>query len=143
MKSGLVGNKGMVAARLIFDGGSVGNPGDSYGSFRWKIAEGKLSPPSRRRFGHGTNNQAEYMALIDGLKALISELSSANLDPDDIALEIRGDSRLVLKQLAGEWKVKNAALRKLHAAARPLISQFGEIQMVHQARSETVRALGH
>lgn len=83
------------------------------------------------------------MALIEGLEALIEELSSTQSKPDEVALEIRGDSRLVLKQLAGEWKIKNVALRKLHRSAQSLINQFGEVQMVHQARSETVRALGH
>jgi ribonuclease HI len=121
----------------------VGNPGECYGSFRWKIADGKLSRPIRQRFGYGTNNQAEYMALIEGLKALVAELSSTKSNPVEATLEIRGDSKLVLKQLAGEWKVKNAALRKLHTSAQSLINQFGEVQLVHQARSETVRALGH
>jgi ribonuclease HI len=83
------------------------------------------------------------MALIEGLEALISELSTTKSNPDEVALEIRGDSRLVLKQLAGEWKVKNTALRKLHASAQSLIKRFGEAHMVHQTRSETVRALGH
>ena len=121
----------------------MGNPGDCYGSFRWKIADGPLSRPSRRRFGFGTNNQAEYWALIEGLAELIEELSTLNSKPDEIALEIRGDSSLVLRQLAGDWKVKNAALRKLHASALYLIKQFAEVELVHQARSETVRALGH
>ncbi|MEE9216056.1 MAG: ribonuclease HI family protein [Anaerolineales bacterium] len=139
----MAGSKGLLSCTLIFDGGSVGNPGDCYGSFRWKIADGPLSRPNRRRFGYGTNNQAEYMALIEGLESLLAELSSIEANPDEVGLEIRGDSRLVLKQLAGEWKVKNAALRKLHASAQSLIIQFGEVQLVHQARSETVRALGH
>ena len=139
----MAGSKGILSCKLVFDGGSVGNPGDCYGSFRWKIANGQLSRPSRRRFGYGTNNQAEYMALIAGLKSLISQLSSAKSSPVEVALEIRGDSKLVLKQLAGEWKVKNAVLRKLHSSAQSLIKQFGEVQLVHQARSETVRALGH
>jgi ribonuclease HI len=121
----------------------VGNPGECYGSFRWKIADGKLSRPIRQRFGYGTNNQAEYMALIEGLKVLVAELLSTKSNPVEATLEIRGDSKLVLKQLAGEWKVKNAALRKLHTSAQSLINQFGEVQLVHQARSETVRALGH
>ncbi len=136
-------SRGILSCKLVFDGGSVGNPGDCYGSFRWKIADGQISRPSRRRFGYGTNNQAEYRGLIEGLEALIDELSSTQSKPDEVALEIRGDSRLVLKQLAGEWKVKNPALRKLHGSAQSLINQFGEVQMVHQARSETVRALGH
>ena len=121
----------------------MGNPGDCYGSFRWKVAGGALSRPSRRRFGYGTNNQAEYWALIEGLAELIEELSTSKSNLDEVALEIRGDSSLVLRQLAGDWKVKNAALRKLHASALSLIKQFGDVELVHQARSETVRALGH
>lgn len=128
---------------LVFDGGSIGNPGESYGSFRWKLEEEPLSPPSRKHFGHGTNNQAEYQALIEGLKALLSELSSRDIDPNRLQLEIRGDSRLVLKQLAGEWKIKNATLRELHSSATSLIGNYGEVRFVHQSRSETVRALGH
>ena len=131
------------SCELIFDGGSVGNPGQSYGSFRWRLGDGPLSTPSRRRFGYGTNNQAEYKALIEGLKSLLSELSAYKTSAAEVELVIRGDSRLVLKQLAGDWKVKNAALRKLHSSARSLMVKFGEVKMVHQARSETVRALGH
>jgi len=134
---------GNLSCELIFDGGSVGNPGDSYGSFRWRFADGPLSPPGRRRFGYGTNNQAEYKALIEGLMSLLNELSSNGTRPADVELVIRGDSRLVLKQLAGEWKVKNAALRELHSSATLLMAEFSGVRMVHQARSETVRALGH
>lgn len=134
---------GNLSCELIFDGGSVGNPGDSYGSFRWRLADGPLSAPGRRRFGYGTNNQAEYKALIEGLKSLLNELSSKGTRPADVKLAIRGDSRLVLKQLAGEWKVKNAALRELHSSATSLMAKFSGVQMVHHARSETVRALGH
>jgi len=83
------------------------------------------------------------MALIEGLKSLLNELASLETRPADVKLAILGDSRLVLKQLAGEWKVKNAALRKLHSTARALVAKFGAVQFVHQARSETVRALGH
>ena len=132
-----------LSGELIFDGGSAGNPGDSYGSFRWSLAGGPLSPPSRLRFGYGTNNQAEYKALIEGLKSLLDELSSSGTSPVDVELVIRGDSRLILKQLAGDWKVKNAALRKLHSSAYSLMAKFGKVQMLHQARSETVRTLGH
>ncbi|MFQ5943183.1 MAG: reverse transcriptase-like protein [Anaerolineales bacterium] len=121
----------------------MGNPGESYGSFRWQLADAPQSHPSRRRFGHGTNNQAEYKSLIEGLRALLKELSSRGTDPGEISLTVRGDSRLVLKQLAGEWKVKNSALRELHSSASKLLTKFGSVQLVHQARSETVKALGH
>lgn len=134
---------GNLSCELIFDGGSVGNPGDSYGSFRWRLADGPLTKPGRRRFGYGTNNQAEYKALIEGLRSLLTELSTIGTRPADVDLAIRGDSRLVLRQLAGEWKVKNAALRELHSSATTLIAKFSGVQMVHQTRSETVRALGH
>jgi ribonuclease HI len=132
-----------ISCELIFDGGSIGNPGESYGSFRWKLSKGPLSAPGRRRFGNGTNNQAEYKALIEGLKSLLSELSAKGTDPHEVELTIRGDSRLVLKQLSREWKVKNATLRQLHSRADSLIREFGTVRFIHQARSETLRTLGH
>ena len=128
---------------LVFDGGSAGNPGTAYGSFRWRPPGGKLRPARRLWFGHGTNNQAEYKSLIEGLKWVLSELDRAGLDPGDLRLRVRGDSRLVLKQIAGEWKVKNAKLRELRTEAVRLLNRFGPVNLIHQDRAESVRSLGH
>ena len=81
--------------------------------------------------------------MIEGLNALLDEFNTLGSNPSEATLVIRGDSRLVLKQVAGEWKIKNAALKELNAEAQPLLARFGDVQLVHQTRAETVRALGH
>jgi ribonuclease HI len=136
----------MVASRpvvLTFDGGSLGNPGHAYGSFRLSPGRGKDLPPTRLKFGYGTNNQAEYQALIAGLEGLLSWARKGKLDLQSVAVELRGDSQLVLNQLSGEWRVKDPELRRLHSRARRLIDQFGRVEFIHQPRAVTVRVLGH
>lgn len=128
---------------LVFDGGSIGNPGRAYGSYRWKPKGGRASPAERLAFGTGTNNQAEYRALVAGLQRLLGELKLEGVRLASVELEVRGDSRLVINQLSGKWKVKNAVLKDLHRQASELLSLFGEVRLVHQARALTVRALGH
>ena len=100
-------------------------------------------PPSRLRFGRGTNNQAEYLSLIAGLREVLKHLNQNSEDPRSVHLEIRGDSKLVLSQLQGAWKVKNAVLKELHREASALLSGFGNVSFRHQPRYLTVRALGH
>ncbi len=128
---------------LVFDGGSKGNPGDSFGSFRLQIDGVPVGPPQRIRFGRGTNNQAEYLSLLAGLRSLLEYLERSGASPSSVHLEIRGDSKLVLSQLQGSWKVKNSVLKELHREAHALLSDFGEVRLVHQPRFMTVRALGH
>ncbi len=136
----------MAASRpvvLTFDGGSLGNPGRAYGSYRLAPTRGKALPPKRLEFGYGTNNQAEYQALIAGLEGLLSWARKGKLDPQSVAVELRGDSQLVLNQLSGEWRVKDPELRRLHSRAQGLIDQFGRVEFIHQPRAVTVRMLGH
>jgi ribonuclease HI len=136
----------MAASRqvvLTFDGGSLGNPGRAYGSFRLSPGRGKNLPPTRLEFGYGTNNQAEYQALIAGLEAVLLWAVKSGHDPRAILVELRGDSQLVLNQLSGEWKVKHPDLRRLHSRARSLIDQFRRVEFIHQPRAVTVRVLGH
>ena len=71
-----------------------------------------------RYLGVATNNQAEYQALIDGLKAI------AEWKPD--RLEVYLDSKLVVEQVNGKWKVKEAELKELHKQATELLQQFGD-----------------
>ena len=70
-----------------------------------------------RYIGKATNNQAEYHALIDGLKAV------AEWKPD--ALDVYLDSKLVVEQVNGRWKVKEPELKELHAQATALLKSFG------------------
>jgi len=128
---------------LIFDGGSRGNPGAAYGSYRLQRSGATPLPIRRLTFGHGTNNEAEYKALLGGLRGLERVLAESGVRPADVALEVRGDSRLVLEQLRGAWKVKNARLAHLHREAEKLLDAFGEVRLIHQDRGRSVRVLGH
>jgi ribonuclease HI len=79
-----------------------------------------------RFLGIATNNEAEYEALIEGLKA-VSEWK-----PD--RLEVFLDSKLVVEQVNGRWKVKEARLQPLQAKAKELMAAFPEVEIKHVAR---------
>ena len=96
------------------DGGSRGNPGPAaYGALVRDAATGEVLNSEGLTLGVTTNNVAEYSALVAGL-----EMARA-LDPD-AALDVRMDSRLVIEQMAGRWKVKHPAIKPLFAKARQL-----------------------
>ena len=128
---------------LVFDGGSQGNPGPSYGSFRIGRKGGHLGNPERLTFGKGTNNEAEYATLIEGVKGVLAELKANKTSPSNVHLEIRGDSQLVIHQLDGSWKAKDARMRQFRDEARVLLDAFGDVRYSYQPRSRTVRLLGH
>jgi ribonuclease HI len=128
---------------VVFDGGSRGNPGPSYGSFVLQEAGKPPARPVRLEFGQATNNEAEYIALIAALENLLSILEAQDNSSARIALEIKGDSQLVIKQLKGEWKAKNDRLRALRDRVHNLLMQFKHVELIHQGREETVEILGH
>jgi ribonuclease HI len=126
----------------VFDGGSRGNPGEGYGSFtykglvvRWQT--GILYP------GKTTNNQAEYMTLIAGLRSILFDCQALGLSSREVSVEVRSDSQLVVNQVNGRWKIKNAELRKLQIDATKLLGQFAKWELGWHPRSESVRILGH
>jgi ribonuclease HI len=125
---------------IVFDGGSLGNPGKGYGSYEI-TSEGAVVRHVRHEYGNNiTNNQAEYQTLIEALKWLQAELGAT---AKTTRVEIFGDSLLVINQLQGKWKVKNAGLRPLVTEALDLISRFGTIKLNWHARSNSVDRLGH
>jgi hypothetical protein len=65
------------------------------------------------------------------------------LRPADVEIEVRGDSRLVLEQLRGVWRVRNSRLAGLHRQAADLLEPYAQVRLVHQDRSRSVRVLGH
>lgn len=98
----------MTAKYIIeADGGSRGNPGPAaYGAVVRDSATDQVLVEKAGYLGETTNNVAEYTGLLEGL-ALAFEL-----DPEAI-VEARLDSKLVVEQMSGRWKIKNDALRKL------------------------------
>jgi len=131
------------AYTVIFDGGSLGNPGRGYGSYELRNPQGKTIH-EQLNFDHlgptVTNNQAEYMTLIAALERLLGLLGER---ARSVRLVVRGDSQLVIRQLLGQWKVRNAELAPLHQRALMLLRRFGSHELVWQPRSESVKVLGH
>ena len=128
---------------LVFDGGSQGNPGPAYGSYRFGPKRGKLGNPRRLDLGRGTNNEAEYATLIAGVQAVLADLRDRKTHPSTVTLEIRGDSQLVIRQVEGAWKAKDARMRDFRDKVRSLLSAFAGVHYTHQPRSRTVSLLGH
>ena len=96
------------------DGGSRGNPGPAaYGAVVRDAQTSKVLAAEGLPIGRATNNVAEYRGLIAGLEM------ARELDPT-AALEVRMDSRLVIEQMAGRWKVKHADMKSLALAAARL-----------------------
>jgi ribonuclease HI len=98
-----------MRARLFTDGGARGNPGPAAAAYVLEADDGSTLDARGRAIGVATNNVAEYAALIDGLRRA-AELSVSEL-------EVVSDSELMVKQMRGEYRVKNAALRELHEEA--------------------------
>jgi ribonuclease HI/mannose-6-phosphate isomerase-like protein (cupin superfamily) len=127
----------------VFDGGRRGNPGQGYGSF---LVQSPNRKPVIKRIEFGdnyTNNQAEYDSLIKCLEYIIERLEVTNRSPSMVQLEIKTDSDLVANQVLGNFKVKDAGLRKRHAQALELLDRFAEWSIAWQPREETVKLLGH
>jgi ribonuclease HI len=120
---------------IYFDGGSRGNPGPA--AIGALVLDPSTEPPGRlatvsERIGVATNNVAEYRALIAGLEA-------ASATPAR-AVKVRGDSQLVIEQLAGRWKVKQRHLQPLHAHAQALLDDYEEVDLAHVRREQNVEA---
>jgi ribonuclease HI len=109
-----------VNARLFTDGGSRGNPGPAAAAYVLETEDGHVLAAHGEVIGVATNNVAEYRALVAGLaKAL--ELGVDELD-------VVSDSELVVKQMNGEYKVKNAALVDLSLEAAKIARQLGKVR---------------
>ncbi|MDP9866547.1 MULTISPECIES: bifunctional RNase H/acid phosphatase [Streptosporangium] len=105
----------MTAYVVEADGGSRGNPGPAgYGAVVKDAADGQVLVETAEAIGTQTNNVAEYRGLIAGLQSLLA------LAGDGAAVEVRMDSKLVIEQMAGRWKIKNEGLRPLALEAGAL-----------------------
>ncbi|MDQ2682396.1 MAG: ribonuclease HI family protein [Chloroflexota bacterium] len=129
--------------RVVFDGGSLGNPGVGYGSYRI-TGPGVDSGIVQLEFSQNgeivSNNQAEYRSLIAALDHLPR---LAGRPARECAVVINGDSKLVIEQLSGRWKVKHPDMKVWHAEAKELLSGFGEYRLTWHARKNSVKELGH
>ncbi len=108
-----------MRARLSTDGGARGNPGPAAYAYVLEAEDGTVLAARGEAIGVATNNVAEYSALIAGLEKAV-ELSIREL-------EVISDSELMVKQMRGEYKVKNEALRELSRRASRLARELGSV----------------
>lgn len=135
---------GIKQYTIVFDGGSKGNPGRGYGSYRLYGPDGENVVHEELNFdsrgNQVTNNEAEYLSLIRALQQLATRLGDSALTSDVLIL---GDSQLVINQLGGSWKVRKSSLQALHRQATELLRAFGAHELRWHDRSNSVRLLGH
>jgi probable phosphoglycerate mutase len=125
---------------VVFDGGSLGNPGKGYGSYEIAGPDGTVAA-RQVQFGNDmTNNQAEFRAVIAALEDLLERVGPR---AGSLSVAVRGDSQLVIRGLSGEWRVKHAGLRPLHQRAADLLRQFGKVDLAWHPRRVSVRTFGH
>lgn len=118
----------MKTFQLYTDGGARGNPGPAGAGALLLGPDGAEVEAISAYLGEQTNNQAEYRALLLGLQAAI--------DNDVRELEVRMDSELIVKQMKGEYKVKNHGMKILHDQAKQLVAKFDYISFQHIPRDE-------
>jgi ribonuclease HI len=119
------------------DGGARGNPGPAGIGVVVTDGKGKILAEISEHIGDSTNNVAEYTAVLHGLVAVKTLLGGqTRIVPIDWKL----DSELVVKQLAGEYKVKNPGLRALHQEIQDLRAEFPHLTFTHVRREQNVEA---
>jgi len=116
-----------VKARLFTDGGARGNPGPAAYGFVLESEDGTVLAAEGEAIGSATNNVAEYSGLVAGLQKAL-ELHVPEV-------EVVSDSELMVKQMRGEYRVKNEALRELYDEATALARRLGNVEYRHVKRA--------
>ena len=117
--------------KVYVDGASRGNPGES-GIGVLVVRTDGTREKIREYIGSGTNNEAEYKALIKALGYLVAEASPK--------VKIHTDSQLVASQMNGLWKVKDPKLRILHSEAKKLASSLPALDIEYIPREKNAEA---
>ena len=121
-----------MRARLFTDGGARGNPGPAAYAYVLEAEDGTVLASLGQAIGVATNNVAEYSALVAGLEQAVE------LGVDE--LEVVSDSELMVKQMRGEYKIKNEALRGLSLDAARFAQRLGRVTYTAVRREHNVLA---
>ena len=123
-----------MAGKLVVnvDGGARGNPGPAAVAAVASTPDGEIVGERGKRIGDATNNVAEYRAVVLGAE-LARELGATEL-------ELIGDSELIVRQIRGEYKVKQEHLRPLHASALKALMEFDRWSIRHVKREQNAEA---
>jgi ribonuclease HI len=114
------------------DGGARGNPGPAAIGVVVRNDDGAVVEAVGETIGRQTNNVAEYKAMLRGI-----ELALAH-GADEV--EMVGDSELIIRQIEGRYKVKNAAMKNLHAQAVKALAEFDDWSIRHVKRAQNADA---
>ncbi len=114
------------------DGGSRGNPGPGALGFVLSDPSGAEVEARGEYLGHVTNNVAEYRSLIAGLEAAMRHGARP--------LRVAMDSELVVRQMTGQYRVKNAGLKPLHGQAQEAVRKLGRVRWTSVPREDNGRA---
>ena len=117
-----------MKAVLFTDGGARGNPGPAAYGFVLEREDGDVLAAVGTAIGEATNNVAEYSGLIAGLQRAVEEGVAE--------LEVRSDSELMVKQMRGEYRVKNERLRPLSLEAARIGRALASVRYVHVPREK-------
>jgi ribonuclease HI len=117
-----------VRAKLFTDGGARGNPGPAAYGYVLEAEDGTVLAAHGERIGVATNNVAEYRALIAGLEKAVE------LGVDEIG--VVSDSELLVKQMTGEYRVKNEALKALYGEASRVARRLGRVSYTAVRREQ-------
>jgi ribonuclease HI len=123
-----------LARKLVVnvDGGARGNPGPAAIAAVVQDAEGQVLQEKGEKIGRATNNVAEYRALLLGIE-MAAALGASEL-------ELVGDSELIVRQVEGKYKVKDAALRELHTEVKRALEPFENWSIRHVRREHNAEA---
>ncbi|MFA5967485.1 MAG: ribonuclease HI family protein [Patescibacteria group bacterium] len=124
---------------LYTDGGARGNPGPAAAGVVIYDAHLKEVDKFAHYLGVATNNQAEYQALILGLGRIQKLVGDAHKIAET-AVEVFMDSELIVKQLSGEYRVKNKDLKPLVAKVEELVAKFAAVKFQHIFRDKNTLA---
>ncbi len=124
-----------MKARLFTDGGARGNPGPAAYGYVLEAEDGTVLDARGQKIGRATNNVAEYRALLAGFEKA-AEIGIREL-------EVISDSELIVKQMEGEYRVKNDTLRDLWKEAQSLADGFVRVRYtaVRRAQNELADSL--
>jgi len=121
-----------VRLTVNVDGGARGNPGPAAIGAVVRDGDGEILAERAERIGDTTNNVAEYKALLLGVATAL-ELGGTEL-------EVVGDSELIVRQIEGRYKVKDATLRELHAEAKRALGELDHWSIRHVKRAQNADA---
>jgi ribonuclease HI len=114
------------------DGGARGNPGPAAIAAVIRSPDGAVLEEHGERIGHATNNVAEYRALLLGIERAGTRGATE--------LELIGDSELIVRQVEGKYKVKDATMRELHAEVKRALQPFESWSIRHVRREQNADA---